>query len=687
MSDIDSDADSISDSSNAHSDDSDDDDNDGGVGGGVGGGGGIGDQLIHRDLCDWVRANDPRILNHNSVFELIRHIGGCSEAEFITVLQALKENTSVKHIDFNMLFESHMFTERSTLVTAEYLESTKTLQVLDFGYAFYLYPREVGETVSCLLRALSRNTSVTKLIIMDYGGVSLDSVAFQEVLTRTQTLQKLAIIGPGYRASNRGQIAAIASGFANNTTLRDIEFNSWLEAELAPVLTALHCHPALQKIHFGAKSVDYLPSLSGLEVLLRSQDSKVKELIFEQVDTTRTVGLHPVMQELARNTRVTDLSILDSVLSRENVQQVTAVLRHNTALQYLNLRSSALGIAGLVEIAPVLYGNTSIKTLDLSNNGLDDIESTNVLRELLRRNKTIASLCIGGNAFGRDIAAVRSIFEGLRSNTALQHLDLIYCQLGDQDISVLANALAARNAGTLELDLHCNGITSVGVRALVDDNVEAMKTVTKLCLSGNLIRSEGATILADALGHYAMPNLKELRLGSCGIDDDGCMALVSALEQNTSLRFLDLKGNSFHKRGFMALAESLPIIKGLQQLDFTEMENFESILPLLLEGFRKNHSLVKVGIKIAGRVYEHVYAGDAGEWSQELKFLGRRNRFTPLLKASDPPDAFPKLGIWSRALAKVAAEPDLLFHVLHNKPKLVGSAGGGSKKRNRDDDE
>jgi hypothetical protein len=59
---------------------------------------------------------------------------------------------------------------------------------------------------------------------------------------------------------------------------------------------------------------------------------------------------------------------------------------------------------------------------------------------------------------------------------------------------------------------------------------------------------------------------------------------------------------------------------------------------------------------------------------QELKFLGQRNQFTPLLKASDPPDASPRrFRVWSLALAKVATEPDVLFHALCNKPKLVRS--------------
>jgi hypothetical protein len=125
----------------------------------------------------------------------------------------------------------------------------------------------------------------------------------------------------------------------------------------------------------------------------------------------------------------------------------------------------------------------------------------------------------------------------------------------------------------------------------------------------------------------------------------------------------------------MALAESLPNIKGLQQLHFPANAGFQSTLPLLLEGFRKNTSLVKVTIS----------AYPLGEWSQEIKFLGHRNRFTPLLKVSDPPGTSLGLGIWSRALAKVATEPDVLVHVLRNKLKLLGSAGG-SKKRKRDDE-
>jgi hypothetical protein len=65
--------------------------------------------------------------------------------------------------------------------------------------------------------------------------------------------------------------------------------------------------------------------------------------------------------------------------------------------------------------------------------------------------------------------------------------------------------------------------------------------------------------------------------------------------------------------------------------------------------------------------------------------LGHRNRFTPLLKVADPPNASQHLGLWPRAMAKVATEPDLLFHVIFNMPKLVGFAGS-SKKRKRSEE-
>jgi hypothetical protein len=213
---------------------------------------------------------------------------------------------------------------------------------------------------------LSRNTSVTKLII----GIEVNRfafLAFQDFLACTQTLQTLQMDAIGIGIFNEVQIAAITSGFANNTTLRNVAFQGWGEANLSTVLTALQCHPTLQKIQLRQTNNDSffpnfsagVPTSSGLEVLLRSQSSKVKELVFDKVHFS-TVDFHRLMQELGRNTVVTNFAFRDGWWTREKLQQLKTVLRQNTALQSLDPTGTALWSAGLAEIATVLYRNTSI---------------------------------------------------------------------------------------------------------------------------------------------------------------------------------------------------------------------------------------------------------------------------------------------------------------------------------------
>jgi hypothetical protein len=167
-----------------------------------------------------------------------------------------------------------------------------------------------------------------------------------------------------------------------------------------------------------------------------------------------------------------------------------------------------------------------------------------------------------------------------------------------------------------------------------------------------------------------------LSLSQCGIGDDGFIALVSALEHNTSLLHLNLGyANSLSERAFLALAESLPEIKVLQQLDFYWSEGLGSAMPLLLAKLRENKSLFRFHIIgcapfIVPPLPEKT-ARCAGGWMQEVKGLGYRNRCLTLIRA--PKEALAPLGVWPRALARVATYPDFMFEVLCSIPSFVPS--------------
>jgi hypothetical protein len=134
----------------------------------------------------------------------------------------------------------------------------------------------------------------------------------------------------------------------------------------------------------------------------------------------------------------------------------------------------------------------------------------------------------------------------------------------------------------------------------------------------------------------------------------------------------DSRGAS--ERSFLALAERLPEIKVLQQVDFRLSTGLASAMPSLLAGLRKNTSLFRFHVapsSVPTRLYTARY--DAG-W-KEMKGLGYRNRCLSLIRA--PKESLPPLGVWPHALARVAALPDVIFEVLCSKPDLVPSDDTG----------
>jgi hypothetical protein len=139
-----------------------------------------------------------------------------------------------------------------------------------------------------------------------------------------------------------------------------------------------------------------------------------------------------------------------------------------------------------------------------------------------------------------------------------------------------------------------------------------------------------------------------------------------------------LECNTFNVQGYMALASSLPNIKGLSQINFSWTTSDPSVMSAMLEGFRENTSLHYVNIE--GGVHSK-------EWCQELSFYSTRNKFSRLLQKSDTDDRA-SLGLWSRALGSVATRPDVLFHVLTSKAGLIrATPREDSKKRKRDGSE
>jgi Ran GTPase-activating protein (RanGAP) involved in mRNA processing and transport len=604
-------------------------------------------------LCAQLRTNDPSVLpkGPNQVFEPY-----VPESCRLEIAEALLHNTIVRRINL----EPQDYGELSADAMAKYLAQSKHLLAVDLTHDLITsFGSPQQKILPTFFEAIGQSTSVQELSLIDFG-LGSASESFENLLARTKTLRHLRVdLAKQEPLEEAETTAIIASGFSKNATLREIELVDWVETSRISVLIALRNHPVLEKLQ-----VEGFSSLVAIDAFLRGKNSQLKKLIIERfkgsITGEQVVGFESFMQEMGLNTTILKMAITGVHLDRDSIQQLKAMLCRNTVLQHLDISEDDLGSAGFAEIASALYQNTFIKDLDVTDNGLDDLVAANALRELLRQNKTITTLNISSNTFGSNVAAVSCIAHGFSDNTTLQELDLSSCELDDQGISILAESLGQQKRSLLSLYLSVNEITCSGLRALVSNATAALSTVTHLNLSHNSVLDEGASFLAETLRLETLSSLKYLQLVDCDISDDGLVALMSALEENETLERLDMKENSFSAQGYLALASSLPNIKGLRRFNFSWTASNPSVVSAMLEGFRENSSLHEVNIE----------GFENGKWLQELSFLLYRNKFSRLFQDSNTDDRA-SLGLWSRALGSVAMRPDVLFHVLTSKASLI----------------
>jgi Ran GTPase-activating protein (RanGAP) involved in mRNA processing and transport len=623
------------------------------------------------EFCAKLRNNNSSILPEVGQPLRICHL---TEKEDIELADALLENTNVTYIRL----VTEKYTKCSAEAMAKYVRTSKFLQRIRWieeliGDDQEL--RQLEKMFCCFLPAFQECTSLKELHINFpvTGGPS--SLALENMLTHTQSLRSLSLICTGCRLEDRA-VAAYRSGLKRNTTLQELtlEFR-WDSTTIPSILTSLREHPHLRRLCLHG----YVVNLTGLETVLLSDTSKITELDIHNTfyEGPPMIGLTRVLRALGCRPTLTKLGLHHCGLGRDNARLLCMALCNVPSLQSLVLRYNDLGNAGLAELAPALYHNTSIKVLDISWNDLEDMESAIILRDIIRRNKTMTTLDLSRNGFGQTTGAVECIADGLVSSSTLLKLNLSSCALSDGGVSTLSQSLSSRNTTLKKLTLDYNSITSTGVGALLNMMEQDSHHITDLELNNNPMGNEGASLIARSLGNNALPNLTRLALSCCGIDDDGCIALVSALEQNTSLLQLDLR-NDFspsllRERAFLALAESLPEIKVLQRVDFSWCTGLASATPLLLVGLRKNTSLFRFHVidyapSAVPPTHEEMVRC-AGGWIQEIEQLGYRNRFRPLIRA--PKEALPPRGVWPHGLARVATLPDVIFEVLRSKPKLV----------------
>ena len=147
----------------------------------------------------------------------------------------------------------------------------------------------------------------------------------------------------------------------------------------------------------------------------------------------------------------------------------------------------------------------------------------------------------------------------MNSLPRVRRINLTGNNFGDTAMQALCEGLGHGAAPSLnDLDLKDNAFEQAGAEALAASLCRgAFPNLEKLNLTASRIRQQGAAVLAMPLRKLSA--LGELRMGHCGIGDEGVASLFSNLSKDDfrALHTLSLDCNEITDQGFATLASTL----------------------------------------------------------------------------------------------------------------------------------
>ncbi|KAL1254974.1 hypothetical protein QQF64_013035, partial [Cirrhinus molitorella] len=279
--------------------------------------------------------------------------------------------------------------------------------------------------------------------------------------------------------------------------------------------------------------------------------------------------LLPLVKE-SRSVQLSDCGVTD-----EGCVALAIALRSNPShLKELNLSGNTIGVSGLDLLSDLLKDpHCKLEKLMLSDCGVTHKGCATLALALRSNPSLLRELNLIGNEMG-DVG-VKQFSDVLQDpHCKMKILRLRDCRVTDEGCTALASALRSNPSHLRELHLSENRLEATGVNLLsnglkdphckletlwlrdcrvTDEGCAALASalisnplhLRKLNLSGNKLGSTGVNLLSDLLNDPRC-KLEKLWLSDCGVTDEGCGALASAVSPQSNpshLKVLDLSGN------------------------------------------------------------------------------------------------------------------------------------------------
>ncbi|XP_056105765.1 ribonuclease inhibitor-like [Rhinichthys klamathensis goyatoka] len=392
------------------------------------------------------------------------------------------------------------------------------------------------------------------------------------------------------------------------------------EKDCAALTSALRSNPSqLRELNLDNRNLRD-PGVKLLSVVLEDPDCKLEKLWLRDCGVTdegfaaltsalRSNPSHLRLLDLSGNKLGDSVPLLSAVLedphcklenlwlsycgvTDEGFAALTSALRSNPShLRLLDLTGNKLGDSVPLLSAVLEDPHCKLENLWLRYCGVTD-EGFAALTSALRSNPShLRLLDLSGNKLGDSVPLLSAVLED--PHCKLENLRLRYCGVTDEGFAALTSALRSNPSHLRLLDLtgnklgdsvpllsavledpHCKleklwlrdcGVTDEDCAALTSALRSNPSQLRELNLDNRNLRDPGVKLLSVVLEDPDC-KLEKLWLRYCGVTDEGFAALTSALRSNPShLRLLDLSVNK--------LGDSVPLLSAVLEDPHCKLEN------------------------------------------------------------------------------------------------------------------
>ena len=281
-----------------------------------------------------------------------------------------------------------------------------------------------------------------------------------------------------------------------------------------------------------------------------------------------SVCIKPILHELLTKENLRQVDFGCNVINNNDSLNIAALVSNNPHLEHVDLSDCDLPTPTLIHITEMLAKNSCLKFLVLSGHKFTEVVSTNFAL-LVYQNVNLEHLSLS-NCSIKDIKC----FKSLQNLKSLRSLDFSFNVLNDEAAVTVAKVIS-NNASLSCMSLSKCALTDFGLMEILK-SMKKHSYITNVDLSYNNGNYEVMLALAAVI--YESNNLKTLCISNCNLQQEGFWAIIKALQQTVSLKYLDLNGNAVTNKVGNELVNLLSVTNTLEYANLSNCQLKEKMV-------------------------------------------------------------------------------------------------------------